>query len=54
MAYENSVNTGLECKNVGLWRAGGVYKHYIKMWIAIDVSISIELVLRNIVKGLCL
>ena len=31
MARENGMNTGLECRDVGIRRAGNVYKHYTNM-----------------------
>ena len=38
MSRKSDVNTGLECRDVEIWREGGVYKYYTKIWIAIYVS----------------
>ena len=38
MSCENGVNTGLDCKTVGMWRACDMCKHYTKILIALNIS----------------
>ena len=38
VACENGVNTGLECRDMGKWRACDVCIHCTKIWIEINAA----------------